>query len=87
MKNVLDSEKKTCIFKTIDDFKRDVRTASNGDINVTTELDGISFNDITKNDFADNINDIMADYYDVKEITSIHIDDCDYTGVWICYKE
>lgn len=87
MKNVLDSEKKTCIFKTIDDFKRDVLTASNGDINVTTELDGISFNDITKNDFADNINDIMADYYDVKEITSIHIDDCDYTGVWICYKE
>ena len=86
MKNVLDSEKKTCIFKTIDDFQRDVRTASKGNIKVTTELDGISFEDTVKNDSADNINSLMADYYDVKEITSIHIDDYDYTGVWICYK-
>lgn len=86
MKNVLDSEKKTCIFKTIDDFKRDVRTASKGSVKITTELDGISFEDTIKNDSADNINRLMADYYDVKEITSIHIDDCDYTGVWICYK-
>ena len=87
MKNVLDTEKKTCIFKTIDDFERDVRTASKGNIEVTTELDGISFTDISTDDIADNINEIMSSYYDVKEITSIHIDDYDYTGVWICYKE
>ena len=28
----------------------------------------------------------LGEYFDV-QITSIHIDDCDYVGVWIVYKE
>ena len=29
---------------------------------------------------------MLSKYFDV-EVTSTHIDDCDYIGVWICYKE
>ena len=30
----------------------------------------------------------LAGYFDVKEVTSIHIDDCDSpVGVWITYKD
>lgn len=29
----------------------------------------------------------LTGYFDVKEITSIHSDDCDCIGVWITYKD
>lgn len=29
---------------------------------------------------------LLATYFDVAEITSIHADDCDLVGVWIVYK-
>lgn len=56
-------------------------------IKIYCKLDGISY------DYEENILDInilhakLAGYFDVKEITSVHSDNCDYIGVWIIYKD
>lgn len=88
MKNVNENEIKKCIFKLIDNFERNVRNAFNGKVDVVINLEGIYFKKLSTNELINErvIYRILSRYYDVSEITSIHVDDCDYTGVWICYK-
>lgn len=93
MKNIKLSNLKKCLFKTIDEFQTDIKNAFNGKLKVSCDYDGISFDSVNENDTTEdnfdnsNIYTTLAAYYDIAEITSIHTDDCDYTGVWICYKE
>lgn len=88
MKNVNENEIKKCIFKLIDNFERNVRNAFNGKVDVVINLEEIYFKKLSTNELINErvIYRILSRYYDVSKITSIHIDDCDYTGVWICYK-
>lgn len=87
MKNIRMSNLKKCLFKTIDEFEKDIKIAFNEEIKVSCDYDGISFDN--NGEYVDftNICKTLAVYYDVFSITSIHIDDCEYKGVWICYIE
>lgn len=87
MKNVLSSQLKTCIILPNDEFDRIVSDIyPDDDTDVTYELDGISVS--VNDDCAEDLYSRLAEYFDVKEITSIHIDDCEYPiGVWIVYKD
>ena len=43
--------------------------------------------EIEENKEITDIETLLAKYFDVKEVTSLHIDDCDTIGVWIVYKD
>lgn len=86
MQNVTESMLKTSIFMTSDDFTRIVTHLFPG-IHVDYALDGISYNYEDDGLDTDMLYTKLAEYFDVKEITSIHSDDCDYIGVWITYKD
>lgn len=95
MKNVTEQNKKTCIFKTEDEMHDDIKAAIDptADFNISSE--GIeftkTFTDLqepyTDDISADELFSKLAEYYGVSEITSVHIDDYDTVGIWICYKE
>lgn len=85
MKNVTKYEKKKCIIKVLDDFQRDIRTIYNNTVQVHCNYEGISFEKEGEDISTDDILASLSTYYGVK-ITSIHIDDCDLIGVWLCYK-
>ena len=73
MKNVRDYDKKTCIFLEYEDFDELLDTLFEGKIEASYEMDGISY-------------DRIACYHDVGKVTSIHADDSEFLGVWICYE-
>lgn len=86
MQNVTPSMLKTSIFMTSDDFTRLV-THLFPSVQVDYALDGISY-EYEEDSLDTNIlHAKLAGYFDVKEITSIHSDDCDCIGVWITYKD
>lgn len=95
MKNITEYNKKTCIFKTVEEMNDDIKAAIDPTANINVCLDGVEFTKTFadfKEPYTDDISEEeifskLAEYYDVKEITSIHIDDCDMAGVWICYKD
>ena len=85
MKNVRKEQLKKCVFKELEEFKCDVLVALGNDVEVTCDYDGIYFE---RNNDALCTEEILvgiSKYYDV-DVTSIHVDDCDITGVWIVYK-
>lgn len=83
MRNVSPYCVKTSIVKSADEFLDDIRAATGEpDANICIEYDGITIDCET-----DNIEECLAKFYDVKEVTSLHIDDCDFAGVWITFKD
>ena len=91
MKNVEKWQLKTCIFMDMDEFDEIIKNVISKDIIVTYGLvDGIYFENKNKPEEFINERDIykeLAKYFDVKTITSIHIDDFDEIGVSICYHD
>ena len=88
MKNVKSWQLKTCIFIDMDEFDEIIKKVVSDNIVVSYCLDGIYFeNKNNTEEFIDeqDIYKKLAKYFDVKTITSIHIDDFDIVGVWICY--
>ena len=54
---------------------------------VTYTTEGL---DICTNEDVIDIDELhkgLAKYFDVKEVTSVHIDDCDFIGVWVVYRD
>lgn len=86
MKHVGGHEQKTCILKMLDEFERDIRHITDGKITVSCGMEGISFESDTEPVTDEDILAKLSEFYDVY-VTSVHIDDCDMTGVWICYKD
>ena len=93
MKNVSPHQIKKCIFVEFEKFKEDVSKAFEEDVLVSSDYEGIYFEkkENTNSEYYDYLNfeEVLyklEKYYDVK-ISSIHIDDCDIVGVWICYKD
>lgn len=89
MKNVRENQLKKCIFMDTDEFKEiyvqvfgvyDVET-NQIDVEFNT-CEGIYFDGISNQDVYAK----LSEYFEIT-ITSIHLDDCEYPGVWICYKE
>lgn len=85
MKNVKKEQLKKCIFKELEEFKCDVLVALGNDVEVTCDYDGIYFECNNDTLCTEEILVGISKYYDV-DVTSIHVDDCDITGVWIVYK-
>jgi uncharacterized pyridoxamine 5'-phosphate oxidase family protein len=88
VKNVKEYQLKKCIFMEAEEFKKvfvDVFGEYNEDTNeIDVEFDtveGIYFCGISIEDVYTE----LSKYFDV-DITSIHIDDFDIIGVWICYR-
>ena len=86
MKNVKDNQLKTCIFLTAEEFTGIVHETLGNDVIVEYTLEGL---DIYTDDNivdVDELHEALQNHFGVQEITSIHMDDCDYVGVWIVYK-
>lgn len=93
MKNVNKRQQKTCIFLSLEEYEKVLANIFGVTVIVHTDLDGIWYEtapsraDMIADDFENDINKHLAEYYDVKEVTSVHADDCDEVGIWIAYKE
>ena len=88
MKNVRENQLKKCIYVEAEDFTAIVQGLfENEHIDVTYTVEGLDI--CTDNDVVDvgELFEGLAKYFDVKEVTSIHIDDFDFIGVWIVYKD
>jgi hypothetical protein len=91
MKNVRESQLKKCIFIEGDEFTELIRSfypeiRPQGRLIVDYTLEGI---DIYSDEIEINTDDIirlLSKHFDV-EVTSFHIDDCEYVGVWVAYKD
>lgn len=81
MKHVRSNELKSCIYKPWDQFSLDVRAALN-DEEAIVYLDGTILSNALCEPF-----EALSKYYEVSEITSIHADNTEYVGIWICYND
>lgn len=95
MKNVTKYNLKNCIFKTEEEMLEDLKEMFLQDIKISCVLDGIYIEKIitqsedemeVESITREELFDKLAEYYDVKEITSIHTDNSEYLSFWICYK-
>lgn len=91
MKNVADYQLKKCIFLTAEEFENVLKEVyPDNEVNVNYDMDGITVDiDDESSDPSDDLEllEKLANYYDVADVTSVHMDDCDYIGVWIAYTE
>lgn len=89
-KNINEYQLKKCIFYTLDEYEELIKKLLGEDVNVSvedfTDLYYESTNDEDEGISFDEIKAALEKYFDV-EVTSIHTDGCEYTGVWIVYKE
>ena len=85
IKNVFKEQLKRCVFLTDDEFKRILRQY---DIEPEYSYDGITYIDVKNQDDIANedVCEMLSEYFNTK-VTSIHIDDCEYVGVWVAYRE
>lgn len=69
----------SAIVKPFDQYQDDVRAAfNNPDLEVG--LDGAVCG-------SESLYEVMAKYYGVSEVTSIHADGTEYNAIWVAYKE
>lgn len=88
MKNIHESQLKTCITLGYDEFRRIVNTLYDADLTVEYTADGI---DIYSNDgkdciSIDKLKTKLAEYFDVSAIKAIHIDHYNTPDVWLTYE-
>lgn len=89
MKNVKEWQKKTCIFMETEEFDDIIRYLFGKEVETEYSLEGIWIGYQNGDAWIDEaeIESGLAEFFDVKEVTSIHIDDWDPMGVWICYRD
>jgi len=89
MKNVKKYQLQKCILLPSNSFKKIIHKIYGESVDVKFTREGMWIgytNDASKIPFED-ISRKLAEYFDVKSIISIHMNDGDIIGVWICYKE
>lgn len=90
MRNVDEKMLKKCVFMPFEQYQKLVLNLTDGLKCVEHEIDGIFYEDTDKAENSDtywneDITETLSKYFDTT-VTSVHTDDCDYLGVWICYK-
>lgn len=89
MKNVRPYNLKTCIILTTDEYSNLIHQLLNHEYDVEYSYDGISYmpydDGNEKEVDTDALYAQLAEHFGVNKVTSIHTDDCDICGVWICY--
>ena len=86
MKNVKDCQLKKCIFMETEEFNRIIKTVFGNEFEADFGLEGISVWSKAEGLSEKEINEGLSDYFDVT-VTSVHADDFDDMGIWICYIE
>lgn len=86
MKNVKDYQLKKCIFMETEEFNGIIKTVFGNEFEADFGLDGISVWSRAEGLSEKEINEGLSKYFDVT-VTSVHVDDFDDIGVWICYIE
>lgn len=76
MKNVKQYQLCNAIVKSFDQYQEDVRAAF-GDPDLEVGLDGSIC--------GDNLYQVLASYYGVSKVTSVHADGTEYNGMWVAY--
>lgn len=89
MKNVTESQLKKAIFMEFIDFNELVLSLTDGLHQAEFEF-GLFYSPTDKaeeeeNYFKGDIDTLLSEYFDVN-VTSVHADDKDITGIWIVYK-
>lgn len=86
MKNVRENQLKKCIFLTEEQMNDILTEIYKVPVKVKFSVDGLWYD--SKEDIDDEtLMKDLRDYFEVKDVTSIHIDDCDIVGIWVCYKD
>ena len=88
MKNIKPNQLKKCIFLTQTEMEQILTETLQKTVTVNVSLYGL---EPCTEDNDEDIDDcylcnVLSGYFDVN-VTSIHIDDCEYVGVWVVYKE
>lgn len=87
MKNVKDCKLKKCIILQEEEYSNIIKELFGKDTSVDYDIDGIYIsNDNFPNLEYDEVYKRLSSYFDV-QVTSVHMDDEDYTGIWVCYKD
>lgn len=88
MKNVRENQLKKCILLTTEELEKLMSEIFETKVIVHCSLEGAWYETPLKDlDIDDDtLCTELSKYFDVN-VTSIHIDDCEYIGVWVCYKE
>ena len=86
MKNVKDYQLKKCIFMETEEFDKIIKSIFGENYEAEFSLDGIDVSSEFDGLTNEELNEGLSSYFDVT-VTSVHIDDCDEIGVWVCYKE
>ena len=88
MKNVRASQLKTCIILTNTEYDALLHELyPDSEIETEYTLEGISIDIDGDCVDTDDLHKKLAEYFDVHEVTSTHMDDCEYSiGVWIVYR-
>lgn len=86
MKNVKDYQLKKCIFMETEEFNGVIKKVFGDEFEADFGLDGICVWSRAEELEDVDINNGLSEYFDVN-VTSVHIDDYDSIGVWICYRD
>jgi hypothetical protein len=86
MKNVKDYQLKKCIFMETEEFDNIIKSIFGENYEAEFSLEGIDVSSEFDGLTNEELNEGLSSYFDVT-VTSVHIDDCDEIGVWVCYKE
>ena len=78
--------KRSCLCLTADEFNDICAKIYGADTIVHYAMDGIWLEGVEDEDVDASLNEELSKFFDMN-ITSVHIDDCDNTNVWIDYKE
>ena len=90
MNNIKQSQLVKCILLTPDEFEIIVKDVINIPLHIDYTLEGLDIYPADETNYdvgTDVLKDKLAKYFDVKEITSIHLDHDEMPNVWIAYKE
>lgn len=79
--------KKTCLVMPFEDFE-ELLTKEMPNVKVEIDVDGLHYINYDEDRVVeeDEVCDVLSDALNVK-VSSVHIDDYDWTGVWIVYNE
>lgn len=91
MKNVSKNQMKNCIYLTLEEIQEILFNVTNGLFEIKYDsLDNeISFDNTKKAYETDTFwekdeFETLSEYFDI-EVSSIHADNNEYVGIWICY--
>lgn len=87
MKNVRPNQLKKCIFLDDEEFTAIVQAVFDNE-NIKVDYTFGGFDIYADEDWVEvgDLYEKLGEYFDVN-VTSVHIDNCDYVGVWVVYKE